>query len=162
MNETIVAQLDKFGWYPLEGHRVATDELMIERLELNLGFKLPSPYREFLMAYGMSSRGKRAVYPDRHRPGQPGGRLGVIYGLNPSSTYDLWRRKSGLGDRLPPHILPIADSPGGMICLSLAGDDCGKVYWWDRAEDSDDPRENLTLIADDFESFIGSLHIDES
>jgi hypothetical protein len=56
-------------------------------------------------------------------------------------------------------MLPIADSPGGQICLGLQGETRGKVYWWDRSEPSENPNDNLELIGHDFESFINSLYV---
>jgi hypothetical protein len=59
-------------------------------------------------------------------------------------------------------MLPIAESPGGQICLGLAGEERGKLFWWDRSEPHAEPRRNLEMIASDFDTFLNSLWIEGS
>ena len=66
--------------------------------------------------------------------------------------------------RLPTHILPVANDPGGnLICISCGGSDNGYVYFWDHETEvdysnSDDADySNLYLIAKTFNEFIDGL-----
>jgi cell wall assembly regulator SMI1 len=66
--------------------------------------------------------------------------------------------------RLPNHILPIADDPGGnLICISCGAKDYGKIYFWDHENEIDYTKyddynyTNLHLIAHDLDSFLASL-----
>lgn len=64
--------------------------------------------------------------------------------------------------RIPPNLLPIAHDPfGNLICLSVAGQDRGKVYFWDHeveVREGEIPSyRNVSFIADNFESFLDGL-----
>jgi len=66
--------------------------------------------------------------------------------------------------RLPSHILPIADDPGGnLICISCGNNDFGYIYFWDHEKEVDYSVEddsnysNLYLIAKSFNQFIEEL-----
>lgn len=66
--------------------------------------------------------------------------------------------------RMPSNMLPIAHDPGGnLICISCAGDDFGRVYFWDHENEvnygkaSDQDYSNLYLVADNFRGFIEGL-----
>jgi hypothetical protein len=66
--------------------------------------------------------------------------------------------------RLPSHILPIADDPGGnLICISCGNNDFGHIYFWDHEKEVDYSVEddsnysNLYLISKSFNQFIDEL-----
>jgi hypothetical protein len=71
-------------------------------------------------------------------------------------------------------MIPIAgDGGAGQICLGIKGDDLGKVFYWDMAnepldeetylEDYGEPmpaeakRQNVHLVADSFDEFLDQL-----
>ncbi|MCX7570161.1 SMI1/KNR4 family protein [Tumebacillus sp. DT12] len=62
-------------------------------------------------------------------------------------------------ERILPHLVPIANDPfGNLICLSVAGEDLGKVYFWDHEiEPKTAGYENMSLIADSFTEFLNKL-----
>jgi hypothetical protein len=64
--------------------------------------------------------------------------------------------------RIPSELLPIgSDSGGNIICLTITGENRGKVYLWDHSQESENMESrNLELIADSFECFIENLKID--
>lgn len=132
-------------------------ELDILGLEKALGRRLPEDYRTFLAEYGLSCGEPYTCYGQQG--GSNSGGVGVFYGINPNSSRDLLRKYKGFRWRIPRDYLAIADSPGGQICLGIKGKDTGKVFWWDRAEDSWIPRRNLLPAADSFDSFMNSLHL---
>ena len=66
--------------------------------------------------------------------------------------------------RMPTHILPIADDPGGnQICVSCGVKDYGYMYFWDHENEvdysisDDDDYSNLHLIAKSFNEFLNGL-----
>ena len=76
--------------------------------------------------------------------------------------------------RIPETMIPIAgDGGAGQICLGIEGDDLGKVFYWDMAnepldeetylEDYGEPmpadakRQNVHLVADSFDKFLEQL-----
>jgi hypothetical protein len=65
--------------------------------------------------------------------------------------------------RMPAFLLPIGDDVfGNQICLAVAGDNVGAVFFWDH-EQEPDPEErpvkfnNLYVIAPTFPAFLDSL-----
>jgi hypothetical protein len=70
-------------------------------------------------------------------------------------NYGIWVRDS------PPNLLPIAgDSGGSVFCLSVYGDDVGKVYYWDYYREPHPVRTRYPWIypvADSLEDFLNSL-----
>jgi hypothetical protein len=79
-------------------------------------------------------------------------------------------------DRIPGTMIPIAgDGGAGQICLGIKGDDLGKVFYWDLANEpldeetyledfgkpmpADAKRQNVHLVADSFDQFLDQLLI---
>jgi SMI1 / KNR4 family (SUKH-1) len=153
------AQMEKLRTYFLSGNLEVSSEV-IDEFEREIGFTLPEDYREFLSRYGLSAQRGYPTWPDIRRPGEPGGGVDWWYGLNPTESRDLLRNWKGFRGRIPSHLLPIAESPGGQICLCLAGEKRGKLFWWDRSEPHAELGQNLTLIAHDFDTFINSLWLE--
>ncbi|GAB2880081.1 hypothetical protein GCM10027277_56630 [Pseudoduganella ginsengisoli] len=64
--------------------------------------------------------------------------------------------------RIPHHLVPIGIDPGGnLICLSIAEDRCGQIFFADHdyfSYDGDEPTDDgVEFLASSFESFFGSL-----
>jgi hypothetical protein len=66
--------------------------------------------------------------------------------------------------RLPSSLLPIAHDEGGnLICLACAGEEVGRVYFWDHETEvdytveADKVRTNLYPIADSIPQFLAAL-----
>ena len=131
----------------------------LRALETAIGAELPLDYREFLSRYGFVSE-NGLVFPEYGRPGQPGGGVEVFLGVDPDSGYDILETREGLSGRLPDHLLPIAESPGGQLCLAISGSDRGKVFWWGLECIVGADAEPM-LVADDFDAFMNSLYIYE-
>ena len=129
----------------------------LSEIERRLGHPLPEEYREFVSRYGFATGGGSTKFSNMDGPSEIESSVNVFYGLRPGDSYDLLNVKEGFGDLLPSHILPIASSPGGQFCLSLAGDDRGMVYWWPPHGASPDPLDDMELVARSFGSFVNSL-----
>jgi hypothetical protein len=64
---------------------------------------------------------------------------------------------------MPDELIPIANaSCGDKICMSVIGDNYGKVYFWDHEQEAYEGEEpdysNVHLIANSFTDFINSLY----
>jgi len=159
MTDRFSQLLEKLEFYSVADKSEATEEA-IHNFEAELGQSLPDDYREFLRHHGKTAASGLA-FPDPDQPGRPGGGVGVFYGLRADGEYDLKSEWEGMKDRVPPGLLPIADSPGGLICLSLSGKKRGSILWW-AAEDSRAADEDPYLVAPSFTDFLNSLYICES
>ena len=124
----------------------------IRAFEAHLGHELPEDYRDFLRGHGMTAA-TGLSFPS-------GGGVEVFYGLQEEGEYNLQEEWEGMQERVPSHLLPIADSPGGLICLSLAPEEKGAIYWW-ASEDVRSGDEELSYIAPSFTAFMNSLTLDE-
>jgi hypothetical protein len=134
----------------------------IRRVEQEIGHKLPADYLHFITKYGFSVGEPYIGYGELDDPTrvQAGTRVGVFYGVGCSSHYDIISKFRFAHDLLDmqEHLLPIATSEGDQICLSLAGQDFGRVYLWVQPDrQTGNPEEDIIHIAKDFDTFIRSL-----
>ena len=65
-------------------------------------------------------------------------------------------------DRLPSSFVPIATDPGGnQICICTAGEDLGKVFFWDHEREQEEgvapTYDNVLLVSNSFHEFLASL-----
>jgi hypothetical protein len=64
--------------------------------------------------------------------------------------------------RIPDNFLAIGgDDLGNLICLSVKGEDFGKVYFWNRdweVVEGIPDYSNVTLVADSFSQFLDELY----
>jgi hypothetical protein len=146
--------------------RLSTDDTTLTRFEEAIGYQLPAEYRRFLARYGGACF--HNVVAD---PASPDSRLSpdFVFHVNmfsgfysdaPRRTvhdlscgYRLWK------DRLPPGLIPIAESCDNWYCLSCAGGAAyDHVYLRMPEEFDDDSPEDFTfLIAHSFMEFVRSL-----
>jgi cell wall assembly regulator SMI1 len=129
----------------------------IRSLERELGYPLPHDYRAFLMKYGLAAGRGDTRFTNADYPAEAESSVDVFYGLKAGDTYDLREVRRTFSDRLPAHLLPIASGSGGEFCLSLAGEDTGKVSWWFQETGRVQSPDDLELIADSFAGFVNSL-----
>ncbi len=153
--------MSRIEFYYVDEEPYLMNEESLLLLEQQLAYPLPTDYRQFLQKYGITAGGGDVCYTNADDPNEVESSVEVFYGIKPGDSYDLLERKRGFGDRLPIRILPIASSPGGEFCLSLAGNDIGNVYWWDSHGGSRDSDENLEFVARDFDSFLTGLIVAE-
>ena len=122
-----------------------------------IGATLPAMYREFLKNHnGGAVRPSRFQYIDNGW--QELGGVNRFYSItDKSDRYSLTRVWHVYRTRLPERMLAIAnDGVGNNICISVSGDDVGKIYYWMHEIPSEN-EENLFLIADDLETFLAGL-----
>jgi hypothetical protein len=136
------------------------EEKDIRSFERTHGLALPAFYKEFLLATN-GGRPERDLFAINGLEGNPLGRIHIFFGLNdPIVSCNLDWNLDVFGARIPTGLLPIATTEGAdKICLSVGGKQTGAIFYWDghaRAGERD-----LYFLADDFSSFVSSLHVDE-
>ena len=131
----------------------------IAAFEAQYGFKLPLPLREFLLATN-GGRPERDLFEIHGLNGNPLGRVHLFFGLkDPVESCNLDWNLEVFQERLPPGLLPIATTEGAdKVCLSIAGADAGRVFYWDAQARSG--THSLYLLADTLDAFIAALRSD--
>jgi hypothetical protein len=124
----------------------------IREFEAAIGYPLPLDYAEFLLKFGVTHGKDGMRIPDSAS-------VEVFYGLDaePNAGYSLWGYQRWETADLPPHCLPIASGAGGVICLCLASEGAGSVYWFDPHGGEADPSDDAILLAEDFDTFLRKL-----
>lgn len=180
------------GIRPVVGAKLnPMNESDIAAVERQIGSHLPERYRKFLSTYGACAFSGES--PDNpyiayrsltqlpsHISSDGKGMVDALYGgeIDDNDPYSLRVRILFFAGRMPDSIIPIGDDGGaGQICLGVKGDEIGKVFYWDQANeplDEDDYEEdfgesrppevmfqNVYQIADSFDDFLGRLEIME-
>jgi cell wall assembly regulator SMI1 len=139
------------------------NENQINDLEKKFNICLPNEYRNFLLKYN-GGIPRPSVFNFKDNGGQETNSLvHYFYAIYNESNYDNLEQNYILyikEKRIPLNILPIADDPfGNMICISLSGNDCGNVYFWNHEEEvENESYDNLSLIANNFNEFLDNLY----
>ena len=141
------------------GPRITEND--IADFERRQNIVLPSSYRSFLLQSN-GGRPERDLFLIPGFPEGPDGRIHFFFDINGSmGCYNLDFNREWFSDRIPDHLLPIATTEGAdIICMSLAPDALGAVYYWDGVHIS--PTYGmLYLVANSFEEFLEQLYRDE-
>ncbi len=142
------------------------EEKTLAEFERKHGFLLPTTYRAFLLQHNGGTPEPSSYC--RKRSKKPTEECRYFYGLQSGRNYAEMEDalETYLGEdeaRIPRRLLPIAeDSFGNLICLSIRGDDVGKVFFWHHEEEEDQKRTKtgdvndaaISLIADSFDAFL--------
>ena len=137
----------------------------LARFEARIGAALPEDYRDFLVRCNGGYVGGRywfqGLNPEGHEV-----EAGVhhVGGLREKSSLSLTKALDNFKDLLPEGMIWIHDDPfGNAICLGLAGEMRGRLYFWDHEsfpEDRDGTfatASNVTLLADSFTGYVAGL-----
>lgn len=131
------------------GESITVEE--ISAFEEKIGHRLPSAYRDFLLAYNGGRPIPALVDIDDCPSGAS--EVQVFLGLTgefESETLE-WSWNVFRG-RIPERLLPIADDPfGNLFCLSLEGMDAGQILFLDRYEESE---SRPYFVANNFTEFL--------
>lgn len=161
-------------------------EVELHSIENEVGAAIPAPYGSLLTRYGaFTFKGRSENNPYVYFRSKT--QLPTYISANGLAILDFFygqtQQKGPLGlqqqinlfrGRIPETMIPIAgDGGAGQICLGVKGDDVGKVFYWDMAnepldeetyfEDYGEPmpaeakRQNVHLVADSFEGFLDQL-----
>ncbi|MBP7934599.1 MAG: SMI1/KNR4 family protein [Phycisphaerae bacterium] len=134
---------------------------ILARAEQHLGFRLPEDYVGFLRENN-GGRPTPNTVPTPSFPGSAATDLKLFYAIGAKMecydlvwNYEIWRRDS------PANLLPIAcDSGGSAFCLSVTGEDSGRIYYWDWHREPHRVRTRylwVYTVADSLEEFLGSF-----
>lgn len=134
----------------------------LKEFEHKFEMTLPNDYRDFLLTYN-------GGYPEpdgfwiQGMDGN-GSLVDRFLGIHGGEHDNLLGYLEIYKERIPPNFLPIAHDPGGnLICMSVEGEDKGKIYFWDHEEEADPDQgetagyQNVYLIADSFTDFFENL-----
>ena len=148
----------RFKYVPQKTQRQPT-EADIENLERTLGYSLPPDYRTFLAKYGLSTGSGIVHFGNLDDPDEEESSVGVFFGVQPGDSRNLLNQRSACVEVLdfPAHMLPIADGPGGMFVIALAGPGVRRIF----GSNIPDEPTDFELIAYDFDRFINSLKLVE-
>ncbi len=155
----------KFGFRSILAPCLPED---IAAAEQQLRMKLPVDYRAFLEEW---NGGSFASFPKGDDfEGSPAvpfvndvdefGAVGWLYGVGPHWTSaHLLDNRDGYAfrERVPDNIIAIGEETRApKLCISMAGDDSGKIYYWDPGVDFEEgdnvqTYDYLNLVADCFE-----------
>jgi hypothetical protein len=174
---------DKFrvlgGIAPVGGKISPLSEDELSAIERDLQATLPPDYRRYLREYGLAAFGEyvnfRPLCPlPPHISDNGAGHLSYFYGAGDGAHSLRWNIEI-LRDRMPNTIIPIGDDGvGNQICIGIAGNERGKVYFWDHENEWDEadyleeegvpmPPEvkfqNVYLVAESFADFINRLEV---
>jgi hypothetical protein len=144
-------------------------EETINQLEQTIGYSLPSDYKVFLADFGGVAFYKYAIFAIQgtSKP-DSGSILSTFYGVLPNYPLeDIATLYTDYKGRIPSDLLPIGEDPGGnIICLGLAGEMRGKVYFWGHHGEvvpdkgCEPGSTNVFFVANSFEEFLYSLKPD--
>ncbi|HEV7406713.1 MAG TPA: SMI1/KNR4 family protein [Chthoniobacteraceae bacterium] len=134
-------------------------------LEEGIGERLPEDYREFLIACNGGSLGGRLWF---YKAGSvlPDAAPHHVGGLRPEPPFSLLARLHALHGRIPIDLMWIMDDAfGNAICLGVAGELHGRVYFWDHEKEPAagawdgrlDTAVNVRLLAGSFTEFVAGL-----
>jgi cell wall assembly regulator SMI1 len=136
-------------------------EADIDEAEDLLDTAFPADYREFLLEYN-GGRPKYDNFPIENNPSDTHGMINFFFYLKDEGAYNLLKWANRMRGRVPSELIPIAIDPGGnLICLAVAGNNQGKVYFWDHEEEAEEGKtptyDNVYAIADSFNQFLTNL-----
>lgn len=138
---------------------------VLTALEEGIGERLPEDYREFLIACNGGSLGGRLWF---YQAGSalPDAAPHHVGGIRPERPFSLLAQLHALHGRIPLDLMWIMDDAFGHgICLGVAGEARGRVYFWDHekapsAGEWDGRLEtaaNVRLLAASFTEFVAGL-----
>lgn len=161
-------------------------EIEVRSIEDEIGATIPVAYGSLLRQYGaFTFKGRSENNPyvyfnsktelPKHISANGLALFDFFYGQSQQAgPTGLKQQINFFRGRIPETMIPIAgDGGAGQICLGIKGDDLGKVFYWDMAnepldeetyfEDYGEPmpaeakRQNLHLVADSFDEFLDQL-----
>ena len=135
-------------------------EVEIIAFESEIGYQLPSDYRQFLKASNGGYIGGRFWFKD----GDTG--IDHIGGFREESHFSLRSSRDCYADRIPNELLWIMDDPfGNAICIGVVGETQGRIYFWDHEAEPDPASwdgsaanaDNVSVLANSFTDFVAGL-----
>lgn len=158
MSADVAALLAPLKPYELHG-AARPDDAALDRLEEDLGGRLPAAYRRFVKEWGGTGLEGGAVFPSPGLPQGRRGRVNAFYGVGGDPRWDVRHRAfDTYAGRIPDDTIPIGQSEGDLVLLGFDGGRRGRVFAWfhELARSSDD----VHPVADSLEGFLNVLRPD--
>lgn len=153
----------------IEESRTPLTNARLAALEKKLGISLPAQYRQFLLKHN-GGHPNRACFHYKHLRGPyTDSEVTQFLAVTRSRTYNfeqLFQLLKVQNKWLPDNLVPIADDAfGNSVCISVAGDDRGAIYFREAElvhvdfDNLDEPDiwDGIFLIADTFDEFLRGL-----
>ncbi len=135
-------------------------EEKVRQFELKIGAPLPDDYRRFLLKHN-GGRPKTEIFdfPD----GKDSSGVNMFYPLDPKDTNALEAKLEVFQERIPKEFIAFGGDPfGNQLVIGTAGEERGKIYFWDREMEADEGEEpdmsNMDFLANSFEDFLAMLY----
>lgn len=138
----------------------------LAQFESDIGHSLPEDYRYFLVNCNGGYVGGRYWYRGQNPAGlEVEAGVHHIGGFRTESYFSLSGNRQAYEGRIPYALVWIHDDPfGNAICLGIAGEHRGRVYFWDHENEPDEYWDgsvesagNLTLITNSFTEYVAGL-----
>src|SRR4051812_12468861 len=123
---TIDDKMAALNAYPIFGdstlHLASDTNVTFDALERSLGAPLPDEYKEFARTYGQHGFDQYVGCPVDSRFSRGKTCLvSVFFGLQTEPGYSLVEEHQTYRGRMPDHLLPIANDPGGNLFVLSVG-----------------------------------------
>ena len=132
----------------------------IGRFESAIRYSLPEDYVAFLLStYG--GRPSLEKFPIAGHVSSTNGVVDSFFGLHEVRFNNLEKYYTMSRGRVQDHILLIAfDRAGNLLCIALAGENPGRVFFWDHELEElvADPSENLFYVATSVSDLLSKLY----
>lgn len=137
------------------------DEATLDAVQARIGRPIPAAYRRFLLEHngGWPEPGDFSITWANGRQEQ----ISVEWFLpvNTQEVIDLEATLKVYRDRVPEALFPIARAGGGLVCVTVAGEQQGQVFFWDHEEEAEEGEpptwDNLYPVAEHFDAFLANL-----
>jgi hypothetical protein len=136
-------------------------EVEITKFERENKLRLPRDYRAFLLSFngGIPKPSCFDIDIDGFKNTSC---IRYFLRLSDSSDYSLQNYMSKYKTRLPHNLLPIAtELSASLVCMSILGQDYGKVYFWDHnweVTESTPDYSNIHFLAENFTALLDMLY----
>ncbi|MBZ0282106.1 MAG: SMI1/KNR4 family protein [Anaerolineae bacterium] len=138
----------------------ALSQIQLQLFQNENKIKLPKDYKGFLLKNNGGKPKPNAFKVDANI-GEDEVRF--FFGItNAATEVNINKIIKTYQGRLPANFLPIAAGLGvDLICLSVKGEDYGKIYYWDHNWEITEgvpDYSNVYLLADSFDGFLNKLY----
>jgi cell wall assembly regulator SMI1 len=139
--------------------QTGASEESIQKLESEIGLRLPDDYRRFLAAYN-GGKPEPSGFAFETDEGPSDSAVRYFLTLERDKNYGILENIRDYQDRIPKGLMPIAcDSFGNLVLIDVGAKALGSVYFWDHEKESmEEPTwENISFVAPSFTAFEQAL-----
>jgi len=133
----------------------------LDAVERRIGQAIPAAYRCFLLEHngGWPEPGDFSITWADGRQEQIS--IEWFLPVNTQEAIDLEATLKVYRGRVPEALFPVARAGGGLVCIAVAGERQGRVFFWDHEEEAEERNapawDNLYPVAPDLATLLGAL-----